>query len=96
LLGAYNDNVHDQLRRFYWTVGDMPKAIEEAQKMVTLMPEKSWNWFLYAITLKQSSDCRALAAFERYHELCLMKRECSEKQRRIATLEIYNMKQACS
>jgi tetratricopeptide (TPR) repeat protein len=96
LLGVYNDDVHNQLRRYYWTAGNMPKAIDEAEKMVTLMPTKSWNWFMYAITLKQNSDCRALAAFEHYLQQCLMNRECNEARQQEITLNIYNMKQACS
>jgi tetratricopeptide (TPR) repeat protein len=96
LLGAYNDQVRDQLRRYYWTVEDMGKAIEEAQKMIALAPARTNNWFLYAITLQKNRDCRALEAFETYLRQCLMRRECGEPRQQEITLNIYNMKQACS
>lgn len=95
LLGAYDDDVHDQLRRYYWKIGDMQTAIVEAEKMVTLMPMRPRNWFLFALTLEHSKDCRALDAYERYQQLCVMNRDCGDDQRKMAALYIYQMKQAC-
>jgi hypothetical protein len=96
LLGSYDDQVRDQLRRYYWEVGDLDMAVEEAERMVTLMPYRAKNWLLYAITLKENRDCRALDAFEAYLQQCLVNRKCNEQRQQQITLEIYNMKKACS
>lgn len=96
LLGAFDDDVRDQLRRYYWQAGDMDRAVQEAETMITLMPNRSRNWFLYAITLNQSRDCRALEAFENYLRQCLIFRECDERRQQEVTLNIFHLKQACS
>jgi hypothetical protein len=74
----------------------MDSAVEEAQKMATLVPWNSENFLKLGITLQANRDCRAIEAFENYLHVCRMENECEKAQQQHIELLINSAKIACN
>lgn len=94
-FGAFDDAVHDGLRIYYLAAGDTDAAVEEAEKMVSLVPRNPRNHYFYGITLYQNQDCRSGQVLKRYLGACRNGAECWDHEIGHAELIIQQLKFSC-
>lgn len=94
-FGAYDDAVHDGLRKYYLTVDDADAALEEAEKMVALVPGNPRNYMLYGVTLYWSEDCRAGQVLKQFLEACRGSKTCTKRDKEEAKTILQTLGFSC-
>ena len=95
-FGAYDDGVREFRRTYFLQIGDVESALEEAEKMVTLVPDNPFNHYAYGVTLYKNRDCTAREVLEHYLLLCRWPAECRDEAKREAEMLLSSMRQLCS
>jgi len=95
-FGGYDAAVHDGLRQYHLALDDADAAVEDARKMVALVPKNLKNYLVFGVTLFQSEDCRAGEVLRKYLDACRWSKDCTNDDLDQARMTIQLLGFSCS